>query len=327
MRNWHHKIIKLDKARNFINLHNQTLEPNKKINILGNSKIHVGIIESDYLIEFKPVLGGNTTESLNLTQYKATHYCFEDIEGTRKVFFRKQDEQNKSTYTENILINNVKIFLENHTTSTAGIVAANQNNDVKIEGICPNTRIINSQSFVDVLIQTLVNTKTSKNVKSYHYETKVKQKIPDNKIPSASQYENSTGILKDYSKRYASIINISAPESLSLTDEEYNSKKVDEFTEFHRAGTDFVLSELLAYGRNGRGCLVVNSAGNFSEGNLDSMKIDENSRALAFSKKTLVVSASKIDSSQLILDITNNINPDSNTYVFSENRAEYSGHD
>lgn len=326
MRNWHHTIIKLDQARNFITVHNQTLDPSKKINILGNSKIHVGIIESNYLIEFKPVLDGNTTGSLNLTQYKATHYCFEDIEGTRKVFFRKQDEHNKSTYTENVLINRVKDFLENHTTSTAGIVAANQNNNVKIEGICPNTRIINSQSFVDVLIMTLVNTKTSKNVKSYHYYSKIKQKILDNEIPLTSQYENSTGILKDYSEKYASIINISAPETLTSTDEEYNSKTAEEFTEFHRAGTDFVLSELLAYGRTGRGCLVVNSAGNFSKGNLDSMEIDEKSRALAFSKKTLVVSASKIDSSRLILDINNGINPDSSTYVFSENRAEYSGH-
>jgi subtilisin family serine protease len=319
MRNWHHKVIKLDKARNYITVHNQNLAPDKKINNLGNSNIHVGIIESGYMIEFKSVSNNNST-SLDLNQYKASHYCFDDLEGTRKVIFRKQDEQNKSIFTEDILIGNVKDLLENHTTSTAGIVAANKNNEVKIEGICPNVRIINSQNFSDVPIQTLVNTKTSKNIESYYYKKKIIQKLPENQVPSTAHYENSTGILKKYSEKYASIINISAPELLSMSDSDYNLREAVDFKEFHRAGTNFILSDLLAYARDGRGCLVVNSAGN------DELLMDENSRALASSKKPLVVSASKLDPSQLLQDIANNLNPDTDTYVFKEDKAAYSSY-
>lgn len=317
MRNWHHRIVKLDKARAYITLFNESItDPNKKINILGNDDVHVGIIESGYLIEYKSLDNSSTT--LNINQYKAAHYCFDDINGTRKVIFRKQNEENKKKFTEDILINNVKDFLENHTTSTAGIVAANANNDTKIEGICPNVRIINSQDFNDVLIQSLVNLYTFGNVKSTYYREFIKQNLPDNLIPEISQYNNNGGLLEDYSKKYVSIINMSASSKFKESDDVYNGKSKENFEIFHRAGTNFILSELIAYGRDGRGCLIVNSAGNSPS------PINEDTKPFAKSKKALIVSASMIDSQKLINDINAGLNPDLGSYKFEETKAEYS---
>jgi hypothetical protein len=107
MRNWHHRIIKLDKARNIIVNYNQS--HNTTIDAFGSNDICVGIIESGYLIEFKSVITNNNPE-LSISQYKASHPCFEDINNSRKVIFRKQSDINKAVYTENILINKVGEF-------------------------------------------------------------------------------------------------------------------------------------------------------------------------------------------------------------------------
>jgi hypothetical protein len=75
MRNWHHKVIKLDKARDLLTATNK----------FGSCNIYVGVIEGQ--IEFQPI----NNSALLAVNYKPAHPSFSDISNSRKVFIRDKD--------------------------------------------------------------------------------------------------------------------------------------------------------------------------------------------------------------------------------------------
>jgi len=257
------------------------------INRFGSSDLYVGVIEGE--IEFKAI---NSSAPLTINNYEPAHSSFSDIAGSRKVFFRGKDG---TQFTQNI--NSFSPGM--HTTCVTGIISGNEDIDNLIYGISPNIRVMNSSNFENGLFLSLINPFSNGNIKSPFFQSAYDADFINN---GAS---NSADI---YSNNSASIINCSFNVPLNF------------------AKVDFILKELFAYGRNGRGTLVIVSAGNGaadSNGQVRGLEISETEatsgyRTTAFSNKTLIVSAAKV-----LLD-PNNLSTYSNTSIFNESKADYS---
>lgn len=279
MRNWHHKVIKINEARNLLNTANS----------LGSSDIYIGVIEEE-IIEFEKL--NNANYPLSLSNYKPAHSSFSDILGTKKVFFRGKVKVN-SKFNHEITADLLKSM---HKTCVSGIISGNTDSLNLIEGICPNIRIIDSSNFQDSLFLALINSYTNGNVKS-----------PLAGIINAVDLLNNGAEENDYySNKSASVISCSF-------DVKLDSLKID-----------FILKELFAYARDGRGTLVIVSSGNGDKSTGIGFEINNNVgsinyRATVYTKKALIVGASKVLLNQ------NQLNQNSGlTTIFEEKKADYS---
>lgn len=256
------------------------------VNRFGSSDIYVGVIEGE--IEFRAI---NSSAPLTISNYQPAHTSFSDIANSKKVFLRDKDG---SQFTQNI--NSLSPSM--HTTCVTGIISGNVDTNSLIDGISPNIRVINSNDFENGLFLALINPFSNGNIKSPFYQSALDTTFINNGASDLSDI---------YSNRSASIISCSF--NIQLT-----SSKVD-----------FILKELFAYGRDGRGTLVVVSAGNGDSSTGLGLQINDTTgssgyRSTVFSNKSLIVSASKV-----LLD-TNHLESYANNPVFDERKASYSNY-
>lgn len=277
MRNWHHKVIKMEQARSLL----------PPANNIGSPNVYVGVIEGE--IEFEAI---NAANPLTVNNYRPAHPSFSDINGTRKVFYRRKDTTN---FTQEISTLDPSM----HTTCVTGIIAAGVDNVNLINGISPGVRVINADNFENGLFLALINSSTNGNIRS-----SVNQAVFD-----VNFLNNGPSDATDaYSNNAVGIISCSFNISM-------DAKKVD-----------FILKELFAYGRNGRGTLVIVSAGNGDSTTGNGLEINDSQgsagyRATVFSNKTLIVGASKVLLDAFPLPSYSVPNP-----VFRELLADYSNY-
>lgn len=269
MRNWHELIIK----RNL-------LSPNL---INGSENIVCGVIEG--LIDFDYE---TSLDIPNIDEYEAYSQSLVGESGQKKTFARLLSPglYNSTNYTENLMFKE----RSSHATSVGGLIAGKIGDETpenkipqSLNGVTPNSRIINSKADLVYMIgQSLVQIYFNKNIlSSFVFQNFIagpsdllKQFRPP-KLP----YPESDDNPNDYSLLRTSIINFSIKP-----------------TENDEKGIDFILKELGAYGREGRGILCVFGAGNDSKGNNPSEKVDLiNEQIAAKSKIPLIVGASRID--------------------------------
>ena len=283
MRDWHKKIIKIDQARNLISNQN-----NKK----GDPNLYVGVLED--FVEFKPLVSSSVENKRFLpSEYSAAH---QSLSPSKKVLNRQVFTT--QTYAEDLQFNLInkendsEYVTSMHATSVASIIAGNTINGAKIEGICPNVNIINysagNSDFQKIVMMGLVGKPVCNNIDSYFFTSEINQEFLRNvenkkKIALAREFAN-----QDTSKQYCSIINASFSWKLNTNVNDLNQEEITSISKIPRKSIDFILSELFAYGRNGKGILFVNSAGNGDE------TITVNNRPFNLSKKPVVVSASGV---------------------------------
>lgn len=297
MRNWHHNVIRLSQARQLIINHNNSNPPGEPdISENGNPNIYVGVIEGK--IEFERINEGPLVPN----NYRAVHSSFADTEpNQRKVFFRWN---NNNLYSQ--IPNDFKS--EPHTVCVTGIIAGNIDLANSIQGVVPSVKVINStyHPFVnhaginsDLLCSlyiSLINETAGKNSNSDFY----KSKFPKDNYLS---YSGSSEPADVYSGYAAGIINCSF--EIDLPKEKSN----------------FIFNELYAYGRNGRGCLIITSAGNETLEINTTNTSSSGYRVAGASTKPLIVGASKVLLNVSALPSYDGVNP-----VFTEEKADYSNY-
>lgn len=272
MRNWHKKLINVPSSAN-------------------GAGVVMGIID-DGLLEFKRSTNNSSSE-IGPSDYKTAHPGFENNAGSSetRVFFRKNQESlHKST--EKINIDVVPDLAKVHITGVAGIMVSKNkknatNNYDEVEGIAPNATLISGLEAIDLLILTNTNAVAKRNIKAPFYSTLVRGIMADDEfIPDGSLEAGNA-----YSKKSAAIVNL----SISVGP----SSDVGTTTEFkgpNREECQFLLSELFAYGRGGRGSLIVAAGGNRSE------PLTEGTSFIRSSNKALMIAASTIDTTSFSAD-------------------------
>lgn len=297
MRNWHHELINVPQAL--------ALMPDTVRH--GDNTLYIGVVEN--FLEFDPlVVDDNLERRFKVSEYRAAN---------------KSLYQNKQNFTRQVLdgkfTHDIKInymlskddksnYFSSHTTSVASIIAGvdyETSQPIGIKGIVPRCNLISAYKFQGMPMIASVNKMVKGNLDSYHHEKNIGYssyfKFQDNIIPlapgNASESQNNIA---------ASIVNTSFSWPVRTND-------VDASDYISRKTVDFIYSDLFAYGRNGKGILVISSAGN------ENIKITEANRYNALTKKPLLVSASK-----LVLGIPNDFN--GNNPVFNEERAGYSNY-
>lgn len=317
MRNWHTKVIKLDKARNIIIQKKIDQQQNPDLNELENYEIYelgdpdlyVGVMEGS--IEYTPIDSSLPIEGNN--NYICPNNHLHNEFGDKKVIFRQRIDS--SFYDENLPTDTTNKLPLTHTTSVAGVIAGNEIYNDNVSGICPDVKIINALGkFENSLILSGINKYTGLNIKSLYYQNEV-IKDPEGKLISGSSYFDITekkipNSPKDanntYSTKKSSIISC----SFSWPNNPMDGTKVGYMSP---EITDFVLKELFAYGRNGRGVLTIFAAGNENVSNPD--------RPFMLSNKTLIVAASKVTLDENKLDqYLAEINP----LAYDEDHPSYS---
>lgn len=297
MRNWHTKVIKLDKAKEII-AQNQ-LQP------LGNPNLYVGVMEGS--IEYTEKDKSKLIYENN--NYEAASRHLEN-DTCDKVIFRKQTDDN--FYDDNLTqtINDRNPLT--HTTSVAGIIAGTEKDDY-VSGICPNINIINNASteFENALILAGVNEYSKSNIGSEHYNEIIKDQngkpiVGGNYFTQKTIPNGAIDKTNLFSQKKSAIINC----SFTWSNNPLNDKGVTEYMPAEI--TDFVMKELFAYGRDGRGVLTVFAAGNESENNPQ--------RPFTLSNKPLIVAASRVTLDDDKLDVYTSDNP----IPYVEDKATYS---
>lgn len=301
MRNWHTKIIKLDEAKTFMT--------QKGFNQNGNPNISVGVIEGS--IEYVPI--DNLVSIHDDNNYTSPHRHLSST-GEKKIIYRQR--YNAVSYDENIPLGSYPLT---HTTSVAGVVAGNQlinDQSDNVFGICPNAKIINSKGFENSLILSGINQYSKGNSASFFYNNEVILNKNGRKIEGSDYFSLSDKIIPThpldsvniYSRRKSDVISCSFswPNSPIAGSPSVTTHMPSEIT-------DFVLKELFAYGRDGRGVLTVFAAGN--------EKTRNPTRPYTLSNKTLIVGASKVTLDKTKLD---QYISTSNPISFDEKRATYS---
>ncbi|MEN2416391.1 S8 family serine peptidase [Flavobacterium mesophilum] len=305
MRNWHTKVIKLDDARTYISQHG--------LNQLGDSNLHVGVMEGS--IQYVPADNSSSINENN--NYNVPNRHLNNGTGEKKVIYRKKID--RSFYDDNLTIDvNDKIPLT-HTTSVAGVIAGreiinlNGNND-NVFGVCPNAKIINtSGNFENSLILSGINNYTKGNLSSIYYSNEVIKDKDGDDIKLKDYFSIEQRIIPDgpqdgnniYNQRKSSIISCSFSWPNDPTIQQTMPPEI----------TDFVMKELLAYGRDGRGVLTVFAAGNDSKRNPE--------LPFTLSNKPLIVAASKVILDKSKLDLYTS---PSNPIEFNEDHADYTNY-
>ncbi len=304
MRNWHNKIIKSD-------------------SLISNSDITIGFIDVGTL-EFVRNGGDISILDVDLPFYKHPHLSFMNNKETleiNRVFYRKKDDTNKNIYSQKILINNIVTLglIRNHIASVAGIMAGKDvytdiNKATLVSGISQNSFLINSLNIEDIFILARINKYSYGNFISFYYKKNVNQNYLTDKVP------NDFPLSSTYSDLNADIINLSISWEFSRRDS------------FSKSGTLFLMSENFAYGRNGRGVIIINSAGNGKritgsgtsedEVEYEGIKFGEQNQPLSISNKSIMVGASSLDSTLFYL----NASSYDNLINLPENKAKYSNY-
>lgn len=295
MRNWHKRLIHVPQ------------------NIKGEDII-IGIID-DGLLEFVKKNTSNIDSVLSLPNYKVAHPSFDDNIGTKetRVFFRKNDESQHLS-TEQININNVINYgyVKAHLTSASGIIVGKQIDNNLVEGIVPNATLINSQEVIDAFILTNTHTYALKNSDpdtAQYYNDKIVRKnlMISKEVPSGNLTPNDV-----YSKKSASVINLSISWNNSGEDTPKGIGNPNQ------KECQFLLNEIFAYARNGRGSLIISSAGNGMPiddiGTRVGVELTKENNFLRASNKAFMVAASSIN--------TYNFNNNPNSYDDFNNVTE-----
>lgn len=272
MRNWHKKLINVPSSAN-------------------GAGVIMGIVDNN-LLEFIRN-SSNISSEIGPSDYKVAHPSFLNNEGSNetRVFFRK-DHETEYKSTEKINILEVPQLIRTHITGAAGIMVGknkkNSNNEYDdIEGIATNATLINSLRVVDSFVLTNTNIFARKNIESPFYFPLVRKIIANNQfIPNESMDPAN-----NYSKKSAGIINF----SISWNVEHVGSST--NFINFNQEECKFLLNELFAYGRDGRGSLIIASAGNGENinGVMIGKELTKESSFIRSSNKTCMVAASTID--------------------------------
>jgi hypothetical protein len=306
MRNWHTKVIKLQEARAIISNING-------LNQFGNADLYIGVIEGK--IEYSAI-DPNISKN-DFYNYKSPNKHLNYATGDRKVIYR--DRYDENFYEEDVNSDVNEMQTMTHTTCVVGIIAGNNisytNGNVNISdnvfGICPDSKIINSADEFEVsLLLTLINSSTKGNINSYYYDKNILIKNSSGGIIEGTGYLDTKKIpllAKDpsnnLSNKKCSII------SCSYTIRTYPDDNVNGMT---KEIADFIFQELYAYGRDGRGILMVFAAGN------ENVNINNIYSCSANSSKPLIVAASKVTIDQNNMSIYN-----ANSIVFDEGKANF----
>lgn len=284
MRNWHTSVIKLTEAKDLLvaTIRN------------GNPNIYVGVIEGK--MEYSAL--NNTLSKYEAYNYKSPNKRLVNEAGDRKIIYRERYDN--TFYDENLQFEVNELNTMTHTTCVAGVIAGKDVGD-NVLGICPDIKIINSDDDFEVaLLLSLVNEFTKGNINSLFYEKNIIIRDNDN----YNLLKNGTGYLNKDAKKLplsakSTTNNLSNKKcsiiSCSFSLPSYSDSKPDNMA---KKVADFIFKELFAYGRDGRGVLVVFSAGN------ENVNINNIDLCSAYSSKTLIVAASKvtIDNSNMNLN-------------------------
>lgn len=301
MRNWHKKIIKLDEAKTFMT--ERGFDQN------GDTDICVGVIEGS--IEYIPI--DSSVPINNNNNYTSPHRHLSST-GEKKIIYRQKYDD--TSYDENIPSGSYPLT---HTTSVAGVVAGNQltgDQSDNVFGICPNAKIINSKGFENSLILSGINQYSRGNSESFFYNNEVIINKNGRKIEGSNYFSLNDKVIPIqprnptdlYSQRKSDVI------SCSFSWSNNPIAGAPPVTTYMPAEiTDFVLKELFAYGRDGRGVLTIFAAGN--------EKIKNPIRPFTSSNKTLLIGASKVTLDKNKLDQYTSV---TNPIDFDEERANYS---
>lgn len=310
MKNWHTTVIKLDKAN--------TILTQNGLDEFGNPNIYVGVMEGS--IEYVPIDNTQPINESNNYKVPNIHLNNEPDEAIdKKVVFRKIIDEN--FYDENLNDEAYKNPLT-HTTSVAGIIAGKKTNNNNVSGICPNVKIINALSkFENALILSEINQYSKANIKSFHYDNEIIKNNNGSLITGSNYFDYSENIVPNEaineSNIYSSIINCSYSWSNTpiVDGQDLNGNKIKVPKYMPAKITDFVMKELFAYGRDGRGVLTVFAAGN------ENQNVTYSSSPHTLSNKTLVVAASKVTLDENKLNLYTSI---TNPIDFDEDKANYS---
>lgn len=306
MRNWHQKIIKLQKARDLI-------EIEKKF---GNTNIFIGVLESH--LEFQSLINNNDiNKRFSPTEYKPMHIALykDKMVFNREIFVG-------DTFSEDLYFNKInKNGLEDddyssfHATCVSGIIAGNIIDKSFIEGICPRVNLINHDGgyteFQNIVGMGNIGKNVKNNMGSNYFITNSFQnfliKTKDDGTTEIKTLPINPEVNSDVNADYfCSIINASISWKIDSNNQNQISPK----------SIDFILKELFAYGRNGRGILFINSSGNDGLG-----YAVEDKRPFNLSKKTIVVGASKVK-----LSLNRFGNYETENPIFDESHSDYSNY-
>jgi subtilisin family serine protease len=300
MRKWHHLVIKLHDALQLIPSLSQS-----------SQKIHVGIIEGSIQYDF--FNNDINSNQVSISHYRAKHQAFADIDDgnlNRKVFsrfrYRKMD-----TYTESMSLSSEGSY---HTTSVDSIIGANDFSSIDgLQGIISNVRMINVGSHFESFLAASINNISGANLSSLYCK---KSPINPAVVLGNVMVIRMTG---QPNVSYHDALPFKAPtaELLGISNQEFlytqkavsilsNSSHPNNFTANDVAAFNFMLEEIFAYGRDGRGVLYITSAGNNNE-NIDQSR---NNRINTKSVKPIIVAASYIS-------------PNENNYNLLQNYPEH----
>lgn len=149
MRNWHHRIVKVQEA---IDLIDTPHEP-----------IIVSVIEGN--IEYN-ILNGDSSNNVDFNNYAPAHNSLNEINGLKKVFLRHFRANNERVFLSNLNKNYNPSF---HAVCVTGIIASEDLNNGFI-GVIQNSRVINSYDLKDSFIVSKINQISAKNIYSPIYK-------------------------------------------------------------------------------------------------------------------------------------------------------------
>ncbi|GGG67373.1 S8 family serine peptidase [Epilithonimonas arachidiradicis] len=266
MRNWHHTLIRIPQARLLLSPQLQN----------GDSNLFIGVVEG--FLEYLPLISDTNIERrFKASEYRAANSSLSE----NKMCFFRQEFDNK--YTQDVKLNYITspeyshLYYSAHATSVASILVGLDSNNINIQGIVSNCNILNAGDIKDIPIITLTNKFVKANANTLYFKTSTDNAtfFNENTVPIIP-----SDIIDNYNNFSVAIINtsINSPELNNVA-----GRKV----------INFMYNELFAYGRQGRGILVIGSAGNGD--NAVGEEITKNNRYNAFTNKTLLVAASKLD--------------------------------
>ena len=270
MRNWHHSIIKLDSA----------------LNKLGNNYLPTVVAISEGIVQFEILQSnGNWVDPPN---YKAMHPSFDDINGIRKIilrnYFANSDDSNhdSSSLTKSSLFIDDSNDFSFHAIAVTGIISGNDIG-INTKGISAKSTVISTQNIFNAPLIAKINDKSSNNLLGSYKQFYV---LPEKNVIIPSVYNEN---FLPYESWIGALINQS---------QFFTIPENRDFLKYSNC-LDFILQELFAYGRDGRGVLYVCASGNGrpEENNTvpQAIEINDENFIQAKSNKSFVVGASYIN--------------------------------
>jgi subtilisin family serine protease len=226
MRNWHHIIIKLPQAISKIPL---------------RSPINIGVMEGD--VEYE-MLSSPDTFGFN---YQAVNEGLKDVSRKKLLHFSPSSPVRPVLKT---LLNS-----STHATSVAGVIAANKNINLPIEGVLSDSSISNfKNSPVNFLINSGIEWHIYENNRIALNTRDVNLNLDNIKL-SLYTYLFDSGFTSEQAN--VPVINSSIAYSSGCWEGANNSE-----TKSIKNSFNYLFDTILAYSRNGRGTLICLAAGN-----------------------------------------------------------------